>query len=237
MALLFSIPLLLWNRLTILDVPIHKTILEHMSIKNKVYRFPCWFTPDLRRQITLKKIAHRNYKNNPNLNRSITFSRLWSVCKDISPRCYADYISKANSSVLDNVKFFWSFVNSKVESTNIIDSYYLNKAKRICSWKDLQLVCRAFLDCVLEKIFALQQITIMITLSISPNVFWRSGMLKGTYLHIFWPWFDTTNCTQALQCPSRHNLKAPFNNLLKRGVFDDSLKTSYVVTNPKAHYP
>lgn len=72
--------------------------------------FPSWFSPELRRLVSLKKQLHRNFKRTLYDQDLILFRRVRSQCKRLSRDCHQIYQSRIDDALRSNPKCFWKYV-------------------------------------------------------------------------------------------------------------------------------
>ena len=85
-------------------------------------RFPVWFSPELKKYIKKKKIAHSRYKDTGNQRLYDKFSDLRSKCKNLSKICYESYVNKIENDIKNNPIKFWDFVRTKRNDAKNIPS-------------------------------------------------------------------------------------------------------------------
>ncbi|CAG5048740.1 unnamed protein product [Parnassius apollo] len=82
--------------------------------------YPVWFTPALRQSLEEKLKYHRRFKKYKNPRDYDTFSMLRNRCKKLIKNDYKNFVSSVESSLDDDIKFFWRFVNDKKNNANSI---------------------------------------------------------------------------------------------------------------------
>lgn len=90
-------------------------------IKNK-YKFPPWFSNELKNLISQKKEAHKIFIDSQLPNDYQRFSQLRSLCKQKSRACYVNYISEVEENVISNPRSFWNYVSYKNNQGSIPQS-------------------------------------------------------------------------------------------------------------------
>lgn len=224
-------PITMFNNL--LDT-ICSTVLEHTPVKKGGKpRYPCWFSPELKQLVIRKKIAHRDYKSNPTSSNYHSFKTLRSRCKELSSRCYANYVDHTNSTIPHNMKSFWSFVNNTNGSTKSTDSYYLNDVTEESPDDICNLFAKHFSSVFSTSAGTPPDYKFDTTLNLADCVLLEDDVRKR--LASLDPYKGTgpdrippsvlKHCSDLLA----PHLTVLFNALLKIGVFPDSLKTSFVV--------
>lgn len=73
--------------------------------------FPGWFSKELKQLVVKEKILHRTFKSTQMEEDYLRFSGLRRECRELSKRCYSDYITNLNSTIPNNIKVFWGHVN------------------------------------------------------------------------------------------------------------------------------
>lgn len=107
---------------------IYTAIDSHVPLKKlSTFKFPRWFSPDLRQLVLQKKEAHKKYKNSNDPDDYSTFSRLRAQCKTLSRSCHAGFIREVEGSLCNNIKSFWSFINSKKKDPGLPKVMHLNE--------------------------------------------------------------------------------------------------------------
>lgn len=115
------------NHFNLLVDNIHNAVINNTPLrKTGCIKYPCWFSPELRRMVVDKKIAHKKYKSSLHPGDYCEFRRLRMLCRELTTICYGDYISHVNNSIPNNIKFFWSFVKNMKRSSQAVASYFLN---------------------------------------------------------------------------------------------------------------
>ncbi|XP_050504919.1 uncharacterized protein LOC126883416 [Diabrotica virgifera virgifera] len=76
-------------------------------------RFPPWFSLELKNRIVEKKKAHKKYLLSKSVLDYQTFSQLRANCKLLKAESYRNHIYLTELSIRNNLKGFWSFVNSR----------------------------------------------------------------------------------------------------------------------------
>lgn len=104
------------------------------------FNYPHWFTPELKKPVIAKKVAHYNYKQSKNKNDYLIFSNLRLQCKLLSKACYNNYLHNAENSIINNVKFFWKHINSLRKNSQYPNEMYFEDE---CSSIDVD-ICNLF---------------------------------------------------------------------------------------------
>lgn len=106
-------------------------IIDHFipKIQKHDFKFPIWFSKELRCLIKQNKIAHDLYKHSNDLKNYFEFSKLRSKCKHIRHRDYSLYTVNSQREIKNNPKFFWKFVNDNSTNNHKLPNVmsYLNK--------------------------------------------------------------------------------------------------------------
>lgn len=92
---------------------LYKTIKNHVPMK-RIYNnsYPVWYSNLLKSLLKDKKIAHLVYKQSNNVSDYINFSCLRAKCKRQAKLDHQNYINKVQSSIKNDPKFFWKFINN-----------------------------------------------------------------------------------------------------------------------------
>lgn len=89
--------------------------------------YPTWFSKELKELIHNKKYMHRLYKQSRNVNDYTIFTNLRRQCKELSRKCYNDYVSSIEKEVHLNVKRLWKFSNAQRKNDcGLPNTMYLN---------------------------------------------------------------------------------------------------------------
>lgn len=88
--------------------------------------FPKWFSDELKACVLQKKAAHLLFKKSNSSQDYYTFSRLRAKCKQLSKTCYNVYLNSIKSKLYNNPKSFWDFIKSKTKSDEIPSTVHYN---------------------------------------------------------------------------------------------------------------
>lgn len=89
-------------------------IAKHVPIYTpKSDDYPCWFSPELKNKIKLKKKAHANYKNLRTNYAYRYFRSLRLECQKLGSECYKKYVSRVENQLETDARYFWKFVKNK----------------------------------------------------------------------------------------------------------------------------
>ena len=83
------------------------------------FKFPRWFSPELKELTIHKKEAHLKYKKNKSIANYNKFCELRTHCKNLSKILYSNYIMEIEQNIINNPKFFWKYIREK-NNTNTI---------------------------------------------------------------------------------------------------------------------
>lgn len=72
--------------------------------------FPIWFSSTLKHLLKEKKIAHLI----KSISHYLKFSHLRAKYKKLAKYDYKNYINKVQSSIKQNPKYFWKFINNTI---------------------------------------------------------------------------------------------------------------------------
>ena len=95
-------------------------------MKSKKYKYPNWYSEELRGMLKLKRKLFRKYKRSHCDSWYHEFSSVRRTVKTLICRDFKDYINRVQSSLLSDPKFFWSFVKEKKGRTSIPNKVYLD---------------------------------------------------------------------------------------------------------------
>lgn len=99
---------------------LHSSILSFVpKVSIRRSNFPSWYTPELKNLVRLKNQAHAKYKSSLSLTDYRSFSLLRANFKFKSRECYRSYISRIESSLSSNPRYFWSFIRKSRSSSTI----------------------------------------------------------------------------------------------------------------------
>lgn len=90
------------------------------------FKFPVWFTKELRDLTIKKKAAHREYKKTLNVSIYNEFAALRSKCKTLSKACLDQYARYTQDTLSSNPRAFWRFFKSTTGSTSTTSSMSLD---------------------------------------------------------------------------------------------------------------
>ncbi|KAL4149951.1 hypothetical protein QTP88_003802 [Uroleucon formosanum] len=99
---------------------LHYSILTFVpKISFRPSTFPSWYTKELKELVFAKSRAHAKFKSSQLLTDYKHFSLLRAKFKFISKKCYRNFVSRTESSLLHNPKYFWSFIRKNRSSQSI----------------------------------------------------------------------------------------------------------------------
>ncbi|KAL4125919.1 hypothetical protein QTP88_010156 [Uroleucon formosanum] len=99
---------------------LHYSILSFVpKISFRPSTFPSWYTKELKELVFAKSRAHAKFKSSQLLTDYKHFSLLRAKFKFISKQCYRNFVSRTESSLLHNPKYFWSFIRKNRSSQSI----------------------------------------------------------------------------------------------------------------------
>ncbi|KAL4100603.1 hypothetical protein QTP88_020645 [Uroleucon formosanum] len=99
---------------------LHYSILTFVpKISFRPSTFPSWYTKELKELVFAKSRAHAKFKSSQLLTDYKHFSLLRAKFKFISKQCYRNFVSRTESSLLHNPKYFWSFIRKNRSSQSI----------------------------------------------------------------------------------------------------------------------
>lgn len=106
------------------------------------YKFPVWFSKELKSCILAKKEAHKKYKGTGLIADYYKFSDLREKCNILEKQCHSNFICKIESNINFNSKSFWSYVNGKKKSNKLPSTMkYRNQ-----SFTDPKQIANSFAD-------------------------------------------------------------------------------------------
>lgn len=194
--------------------------------------FPIWFTKELKTLIIRKKIAHKNYKATLSEQLYYEFQFLRHECRTLTRRCYDRYMRFIESTIPENIKVFWSHVNSRRNRPALPDVLRLDQTIATSPIDKCELFSQYF-----QTIFRSntnQPIPTSGKANLSMNTFFVScEEIEETLAKL-----DPNKGPGPDHIPSSvlrylSSIVAPhitifFNSLLKRGIFPSSLKNGYI---------
>lgn len=114
---------------------------------DKYSLFPKWFSPKLIKLIKRKKLAHRRYKRNDSFEDYLLFSFSRSECKVLSKESYNEFIRNTEETISNNndVKPFWSYVNSRRKAFSLPNEMHYNDSKA-SDWQAIADIFASYFD-------------------------------------------------------------------------------------------
>lgn len=88
-------------------------------VKNNNTDYPVWFSPALKRTLNEKLKYHRRFRHFENPLDYDTYSMLRRRCQKLIDTDYASFTSSVESSLNNNIKHFWKYVNSRKSSSSL----------------------------------------------------------------------------------------------------------------------
>lgn len=155
---------------------IYGLIKKHVPVKfTKSSRFPPWFTSSLIHIFKNKNQAWIRWKKYGNRSDYEIFSLYRERFKKESQKCHREYICRVESSIKDNIKFFWTFVSNHKNIDDIPNSvYYKNKVT-----DEPHEVCSLFSD-FFHSVFEPSSVTEDFNMD---NVNFESNYSNDTLIH------------------------------------------------------
>jgi hypothetical protein len=92
------------------------------------FKFPVWFSYELKQLIIEKKKAHVLYKCSGELDHYEYFAQLRELCKVCSRNCYDAYVNGVASEIDSDPRRFWSYINSLRKVTALPEKMSLDGA-------------------------------------------------------------------------------------------------------------
>lgn len=83
------------------------------------FKFPIWFSQELKNITFEKKVAHRQYKISRSMHDYSIFCNLRTSCKSRARADYASYIRIIENNLKQDVNSFWKFIRSRNNSSLI----------------------------------------------------------------------------------------------------------------------
>ncbi|KAL0820084.1 hypothetical protein ABMA28_006029 [Loxostege sticticalis] len=80
--------------------------------------FPPWYNTALKKVLKEKQKFYNKYRIYGNASDNNTFSLLRKRAKVLEQQCYSAYLDKAENSIIENLKMFWTFLKSNKKGTN-----------------------------------------------------------------------------------------------------------------------
>lgn len=116
---------------------------RHVPLKrHKPGNYPAWFDKNIIRTLKQKSTARKKYKKSMSILDFDTFAQLRARLKSDIDVAYKNFLQKVNTNLKSNPREFWSFVNSKRNSSPIPTTMFLNGNKLI----DPQDIVNSFAD-------------------------------------------------------------------------------------------
>lgn len=108
---------------------IHQLFSLFVPVKRfKSSTFPRWFSRSLIHLIHLKKESHRNFKLTKLNTDYIHFQDLRRRCKRLTEQCYTNYLHKLEADMQSDSRRFWKFIGDRKRETSFPCNMYLNDA-------------------------------------------------------------------------------------------------------------
>jgi Reverse transcriptase (RNA-dependent DNA polymerase) len=92
------------------------------------FKFPIWFSIELKNLIIQKKIAHMLFKSSGDPYDYLQFSQLRDACRVCRQTCYNVYTSNMVHELPTNPKKFWTHINSLKKSYTFPNQMYLSES-------------------------------------------------------------------------------------------------------------
>lgn len=106
---------------------LHNSIVSFVpKVSYRPFSFPSWFTHELKELVFAKTRAHAKFKASMLLSDYKHFSLLRAKFKFLSKQCYRYFISRTESSLQRNPRYFWTFVRKNRSSPSIPSSVSLD---------------------------------------------------------------------------------------------------------------
>lgn len=90
------------------------------------YKYPQWFSSELKSLIFNKKRLHKEFKSTNDCNKYNEFSRLRSLCKIESKKCRLRYLQKVQNDLRQNPKYFWRYIKNLKSDNDIPKTMLFN---------------------------------------------------------------------------------------------------------------
>lgn len=103
-------------------------------------KYPAWYSSALIKILKEKNKVHRKYRTYGNRADFVAFNVLRKRVKKVEQECYTNYIDKTESSIRENPKAFWSYINAN-KKHNSYPSSMSFKNNTLTSGED---ICDAF---------------------------------------------------------------------------------------------
>ena len=102
---------------------LYSVIKKHVPTKTiKKSSFPIWFTPSLIRLFNKKTKLWLKMKKFSSESNYGLYSAYRKLFKDESEKCYRKYQFKVEDSIKINIKYFWTYISNRKNSSNIPSS-------------------------------------------------------------------------------------------------------------------
>ncbi|KAJ3643854.1 hypothetical protein Zmor_026539 [Zophobas morio] len=134
---------------------LHSIFDKHVPLlKCKGFKFPSWYTKELKELIACKQKLYKKYKIDKSNQSYNNFALTRRAVKKLISRDYQAYINKAQESLLGDPKYFWTYIKTKKGRSSIpnevhYDGCYFSKpsdivnvfAKHFCSAFETPVSC------------------------------------------------------------------------------------------------
>ncbi len=105
--------------------------------------YPSWFDQKTKLLIKDKKLAHKKYKQTGCVNDYLNFCNLRRECKGAITKCKRSHIDNVEQNIQNDVKSFWSFVNTKRGKSSSLPKVLFHADKKADNLSD---ICNLFAE-------------------------------------------------------------------------------------------
>ncbi len=103
---------------------------KHVPLfKCKRFRYPNWYSAELRSMLKLKRKFFKCHKQLPSGEAYLNFSYIRRDVKRLIRRDFNNYIIKAQNSLLSDPKYFWTFIKEKRGRSSIPSSVHFDNSE------------------------------------------------------------------------------------------------------------
>lgn len=200
----------------------------------KTSTFPKWFNSELRKLIIEKKKAHKIYKDSLIDEDYEIFSHLRAQCKNLTNRCYREYLTKTENNIHRDPRQFWKFINDQNKVHSVPNTMSFRDKLSLSGEDSVNLFAEFF-----SSVYVQNNINVVPDYNFNINIDLMSCSIdlislveainnlpnKLSYGPDGVPAYFLKNCVYTLAKP----LHAIFNKSLSLGIFPTYWKHSFII--------
>lgn len=89
------------------------------------FKYPPWFTDELRNNVNRKKAAHKKFKITRLAEDYASFSNLRQICKQQARECYNNFIFRVEQSIKSDPNYFWRYIHKQNKDSDLPNTMIL----------------------------------------------------------------------------------------------------------------